>query len=285
MIDAERVRTVLLRECSRRTRLLAEETRTRSHLIHREAERLRDSVRTAQIERYATCARLRVAGGSGPVDDVHASFARDIARELTPPLSSLWLRIEVMLAELGSGQPPTDVLNDLSVLGRLAGQLAAIVKGLSCLAPDSRLDVRSVDLDAFLVEAISPLIPRLARRGVVVRPDRGPAGLRILADVEALRYVVTSLVETVAETSPIVDVTARSAENGDICLDVGGGRKPEALYAITSRDAARLVIADAIVRNLGGSVEQHIGNPCTTFTITLRAVGEPSAGMRSAGVP
>jgi hypothetical protein len=56
--------------------------------------------------------------------------------------SNLWLRIEVMLAELDAGQPSTDVVGDLLAINRLAAQLAAIANGLSCLAPESALNSR-----------------------------------------------------------------------------------------------------------------------------------------------
>ena len=285
MIDAERARTVVLRERSRRTRLLAVETRTKSGLIHREAVRVRGTVRTSRAEEDARGHRGRLAGGSGAVGDTLPPFARDIARELTPPLCNLWLRVEVMLAELDAGQPSTDVAGDLSAINRLAAQLAAITKGLSCLAPDSALDVGPVDLNALLPEVLSPLIPRLARRGVAIRPNRGRAVPPILADIDALWYVVTSLVETVAETSPTVDLTTRPDDNGDVCLDVGAGRQPEAMSAIASGDAVRLILAEAIVRNFGGSVQRHIGSSGTAFTVSFRAVCAPSTGLRSAVVP
>lgn len=230
-------------------------------------------------------AHRRLAGGSDAVEDARGPFAREVARELTSSLSSLWLRVEVMLAELSSGQSPTDIMGDLSVLSRLAGQMAAIVKGLTCFDPASSLDVTPVDLNAFLAEALSPVIPRLARRGIAVRPNRGRTALPILADAEALRYVVTSLVETVAETSATVDVSVRSGENGDVLLHVGNARGTGAGRAITSRDALKLVLADAIVRNADGTLERHIGNPATTFTVSFRAAGQRSAGPRRTLVP
>ena len=217
----------------------------------------------------ASRARRWLAGGSGAVDEPLSTFARDVARELTPALSNVWLRVEVMLAEFGSGQPPTDLLSDLSVLSRLAGQLAAIVKGLSCFGAAPSLDVGPVDLSALLPEALAPVIPRLARRGVAVRPSRGRVAMPVLADAEALRYAVTSLVEIVAETSTTVEVTLRSGENGDVRLDVGNAHRPGAMRPITSRDALKVLLADAIVRNFDGTLERQIGNPGTTFSLSF----------------
>lgn len=93
---------------------------------------------------------------------------------------------------------------------------------------------------------------------------------------------MTSLVETVADTSATVDVTTRSGANGNVHLDVGTARTPGTLRPITALDASRLVLTDAVVRTFGGTVERYIGNPATTFTVSFRAAGKPSAGVRSA---
>lgn len=45
------------------------------------------------------------------------------------------------------------------MLSRLAGQMAAIVKGLSCCEPGSSLELGRVDLNAALAEGLSPVIP------------------------------------------------------------------------------------------------------------------------------
>lgn len=241
--------------------------------------------RAARIETGARLPRRQLAGGSATLDDALQPFARDVARELTPSVSNLWLRIEVMLAEVGTDQASVNVVSDLAVLHRLAGQIVAIVKGLSCFGQGSSLDIRPIELNAFLDEALPPAIQGLAPRGIAVRHNRGEGLRPIFADADALRYAVTSLIETVAETSATVEVTTRSGADGDVRLDVGASRKPGAARVITSRDPVRLLLADAIVRNFGGSVERHIGNPGTTFAISFRAAGARPAGARSPAAP
>jgi hypothetical protein len=264
----------LIRHRSRLIRDRALETRAKSLLINGHALRIATAARAAQVERYVSGARRRVAGGSGAVDDVLPPFARAAAQEITPVLSTLWLRVETMLAEYRDGEPPADIVGELSVLSRLAGQMVGIVKGLAAFGAGASLEVGPVDLNAFLAEALPPVISRVTRNGVTLRPNHGRAVGPILADVEALRYVLTSLVETVAETTTTVDITIRSGDNGGVQLDVGNAQRPGALRAVTSRDALRLVLADAIMRNFNGTLERHVGNPVTTFTLSFPAAGQ-----------
>jgi hypothetical protein len=70
-----------------------------------------------------------------------------------------------------------------------------------------------------------------------------------------------------------VDVTTSRAD-GDVRINIGSGPKtPGPLRGITLQDPLPVALADAIVRGLGGTVEQRIGNPGSTFAILLRATG------------
>ena len=106
----------------------------------------------------------------------------------------------------------------------------------------------------------------------MVRPNLDRAIPAVLADADCLRDAVTSLIESVAERSPIVDIVTRRETNGIVRVDVGASRMPRTVREITlEADPLRLVLAQSILRSLGGTVEQRIANPGRTFTVTLRA--------------
>ena len=189
------------------------------------------------------------------------------------PLTTLWNRIEVMLAEMQSDQPPADILADLETLRRHAVQMAATVKGLICIGGEDVFELRPVNVNAVVEETLSPIVPRLARRQIDVKCLLDRAGPQALGDGDALRYVVTVLVETAAETTTRVDITTEGAADGNVQVTIGTRRESPAVRSVSPDDRVRLELADAIVRSLGGRIERRVGNPATAVVLSLRGAG------------
>jgi signal transduction histidine kinase len=200
-----------------------------------------------------------------------SAFARDVAQELTPSLMALWNRIEVMLAEARSDGLPADSLDDLEMLRHHAVRMVAIVKGLLCVSGEPVFGVGPVDLNTIVEDSLSPIVPRLARRQVEIEPLLDPTIPPVLADAEALRYALTSLVETAAETMTTVHVTTQRVGEDGARIHVGTSRLTQAeRNIIPQQDGLRVLLADAIVRSLGGTVQRRGGNPAVTYAISLR---------------
>jgi signal transduction histidine kinase len=198
------------------------------------------------------------------------TFARDVARELTPPLTALWSRIEVMLAEMSSDRPPASTPDDLEMLRRHAVRMVGTVRGLLCLSGEPVLEVRPVDLNAIVEDSLSPIASQRARRQVEIESFLDGAVTPVLADGEALRYVLTSLIETAADTMTTVQVmTQRVGEDG-VRVHIGTSRQTQAERDITPDDGLRVVLAEAIVRSLDGTLTRRDGNPVATYVISLR---------------
>lgn len=210
------------------------------------------------------------------------SFARDVGRELTPPLMTLWNRIEVMLAEARSDQPPSDFVGDLETLHRHAVRMAATVWGLLCMAGEHTFEVRPVDVNALVEDSLSTVSSRLVGRQIEVTPSLDRAIPPVLADTEALRFALVTLIEPTAETSATVDVRTCRAGDGEVQISIMVGRKAQAIRGTALGDSLRLALADAIVRSLGGRLERRGGNPSTTYVLSLRAAGESSTSAGNA---
>jgi signal transduction histidine kinase len=202
-----------------------------------------------------------------------SAFARDIAQELTPPLMALWSRIEVMQAEMASDGPPASTPHDLEMLRRQAVRMVATVKGLLCLSGGPVFKVRPIDLNTIIEESLSPVIPRLAQRQVEVHSRLDRTLPLVLADGEALGYVLTSLVETAAETMTTVHVTTgREGEDG-ARISVGTSSPTLTERHVGFHDGCRVLLAEAIVNNLGGALQREGGNPSVTYAVSLLVAG------------
>lgn len=260
----------ILQERSRRLRRCAETTRANSRFLHDHARYLRRAARDTLIE-SSTCSRRRLAGGSDYPDDASPSLARSIAHELTPALATLRFRLDAMLDESRGDEPLADLRGDLETLRRRVEQMTVIVRALTALDGESAFDLHPIDLNGIVEDVLSSVTPRLAGRAVIRRNlDRGlPA---VLADPEALRYALATLMETVADCSPTLDIATRRETSGDVRIDVGASHKSWIVRELTLQaDPLPVVLAHSIVRGLGGTLEQRIANPGRTFTATLRA--------------
>ena len=224
------------------------------------------------------------AGGSDAPNEALRAFARDVGRELTPPLMTLWNRIEVMLAEVRSDQPPSDFVGDLETLHRHAVRMVATVWGLLCIAGEPTFEVRPVDVNALIEDQLSRVSSRLVGRQIEVKSSLDRTIPPVLADTEALRFALATLIEPTAETSATVDVTTCRARDGEVQISIRDGREAHAIRGTALGGSLRLELADAIVRSLGGRIERRAGNPSATFVLSLRAAGESSASVQSASL-
>jgi signal transduction histidine kinase len=202
-----------------------------------------------------------------------SAFARDIAQELTPPLMALWSRIEVMQAEMAGDGPPASIPDDLEMLRRQAVRMVATVKGLLCIGGGPVFKVRPIDLNAIVEESLSPVIPRLAHRQVEIHSRLDQTLPPVLADGEALSYVLTSLVETAAEMMTTVHVTTQREGEDGARISVGTSRPTLTGRDVGPHDGYRVLLAEAIVNNLGGALQRERGNPAVTYVVSLLVAG------------
>jgi hypothetical protein len=267
--EAARTQAIVLRDCSASFRHHARTTYLRSH-------RLRGLARDLLLQSVLIRPRRCLAGGSDAPSEALRSFARDVGRELTPSLTTLWNRIEVMLAEVRSDVPPSDLVGDLETLRRHAARMAAIVNGLFCISGEHTFAAQPIDPNGLVEDSLSTAVSQRVRSRIAVALNLDRTIPAVLADSDALRFALTALIEAAAETARTVDVTTRRAGDDEVLISIGNGPDGHGVRSLALQDALRLELADAIVRNLGGRVERRDGNPSTTFVISLRAAGESS---------
>jgi nitrogen-specific signal transduction histidine kinase len=238
-------------------------------MTHARSRALCAAARDVLHQRVAISPRRQLAGGSGATDETR-SFAREVGRELGRPLTTLWNRIEVMLAEMQGAQPPADLLSDLETLRRHAAQMVAIVKGLICLGGERVFELRPVNVNAVVEQTLSPIVPRLAGRQIDIRWALDQTVPQALGDGDALGYALTVLVETAAAPKARLDITTNGAADGGGQVTIGTRRESQAVPGVNPDALVRLELVDAIVRSLGGRLERRVGNPVATVVLSLR---------------
>ena len=216
--------------------------------------------------------------------DIGSMTAR-IAHDFGNPLAGLIMTAERILqritrdpaAAIESVKPAAEIL--LTTTKRLDG----LVREFKEFAREQRLDLREIELPAFLGEVVSTWEPEAAGRGISLQTDVGQAPSTIRGDPNKLRRVLDNLVknalEAVERGPGVVRVAATAQEPGKVRIAVedSGPGVPEgtdvfALFETTkaSGTGLGLPICMQIVVAHGGDLE-HASRPSggTVFSVEL----------------
>ncbi len=235
----------------------------------------------------------RMAGSLARAEEARRNQTADVAHELRTPLSVLQGALEAML----DGVYPANRENLLSALAQVR-TLVRLVEDLRVLAladaGQLRLDVASLDLAAFLQQAVEAHQIQAQQRGVALALDVPAALPPVLADRDRLAQVVGNLLSNALRYVPKgghISVRAASQE-GEVAVavaDDGPGMPPEDLSHLFERfwraDPARrrttggsglgLTIARSLVQAHGGRIwAESVEGHGSTFTFTLPVVTE-----------
>jgi two-component system, OmpR family, phosphate regulon sensor histidine kinase PhoR len=233
------------------------------------------------------------------LESLRRDFVANVSHELKTPLAAIQGLVETI-----QGDPEMPVATRERFLERIhiqSERLSSLVRDLLAL---SRLDeeqglVRDVepcDLAAMVQAVVHELGPLAERRGLVLDAQLPGAGCFVAADTEALRQVVTNLVDNAVKYTAKGSVRAVVAANGTYArfevIDTGIGLGPadrdrifERFYRVDrarSRDDGGTGLGLSIVKNtvlaLGGrlGVDSELGKG-STFWVEL-PLAEGGAG-------
>jgi len=214
-------------------------------------------------------------------------LARRLAHELKNPLYPLQITVENMQRARESHPEEFDEVfreGAATLLAELAN-LRQIVARFSDFAKMPAPELRSVDFDKLVAEALKLMEPQLARAGVDARLELDPNVGRVRADAEqmtgALRNLVLNAIDAMAQGGVLTVRTIGLASGVRLeVADTGQGLTPEECARLltpyyttkTHGTGLGLAIVQSVVSDHGGriTVESHPGKG-TTFRIDLVA--------------
>jgi signal transduction histidine kinase len=234
-----------------------------------------------------------MAARLGRTERLRRALVADVAHELRTPLTNLMAQLEAMQDGLAQADGPA-----LASLHEEVVHLARLIDDLEELAAADagqvRLDLRSLVLGEELERAMTALVPRATRAGVLLTlvPAPGPPA-RVRADARRLGQVMRNLLDNALAHTPAggrVTVTTRAEPGGAggqlavTVADTGVGIADEHLARIFDRfyrvDPSRaretggsglgLAIVRQYVELMGGTVEvTSRAGAGTSLTFTL----------------
>lgn len=225
------------------------------------------------------------------------AFIADASHELRTPLASIrgYAQLAQDAGDPGTGPAPVRE-RSLDRIESEAARMGALVEDLLLLARlDAGQPLLREPVDAALLAIETTDDARVAHPDHVWRVEVD-ASIELSGDERRLRQVLINLLgNAAAHTPPGTTVTVSAERAGDearlVVADDGPGIDPELLPRLFDRfsrgDAARnrasgstglgLSIAEAIVREHGGTIAVAQGEPGTVFTVALPAA---AAGAR-----
>ena len=244
-----------------------------THIIHR-VEDVTDVVVLQARHREQETAHTRQLEHMRESDRAKDEFIAIISHELRTPMTSIlgWTRM-LSLGDLDA-ETHRDAINALERSTRAQAKLIEDLLDESRIASGRlRLDVRAVDVETLVDEAVRAARPNAEARNVTVSFERGPERLESMGDPARLQQVVGNVLgNAIKFTAEGGNVTVRVSRAGSLAhievKDDGQGIRPEVLPFIFERfrqgDVSRerqsgLGLGLAITRHLiemhGGSVE------------------------------
>ncbi|MHB0875744.1 MAG: ATP-binding protein [Anaerolineae bacterium] len=249
----------------------------------------------------AVCTPIAGARNSGEVlvlqdlsqvrrlETVRRDFISNISHELRTPLASLKALVETL--QDGALEDPEAAPGFLRAMEVELDSLAQMVQELLELSriESGQVPVRVANVAAAEVvrESVGRLAPQAERAGLTLAVDLPPDDVRVLADVERMRQVVTNIVHNAIKFTPsggrvMVRAVTRGSEVVFSVSDTGPGIPAADMPRIFERfykaDRARatggtglgLAIAKHIVQAHGGRIwaESRVGQG-STFYFTL----------------
>jgi two-component system sensor kinase FixL len=188
---------------------------------HDITERRRAETRVRELEKLAA-ERERLA-------DIGAITAK-IAHDLGNPLSGVSMQAQVVLqrARRDPNRPLGSVTKQLEQLVSEVRRLEELIREFLSFAREQRLDLRAIDLPAFLNEVVELWRPVASAHGVNLELRGAEAVPRLEADESKLRRVLDNLVKNAIEAlgegpgEVTISVIAPSAEKARITVEDDG---------------------------------------------------------------
>jgi PAS domain S-box-containing protein len=277
------------------------------HIVHDVTERQHAEEERASLLAAEQAARAEAEAANRAKDE----FLATVSHELRAPLTAMlgWTRMlrSRMLDETASQHALETIERNVAIQTRLIEDLLDVSR---IITGRLRLDVRAVDLNAIIREALDAVLPAAEAKAIHVEAVLEPAAARFLGDPARLQQVVWNLVSNAVKftaTGGRVEVRLEidGTEARITVTDTGQGISPEFLPHVferfrqaessSGRVHGGLGLGLAIVRHLvelhGGTVRaasSGIGRG-STFSVTLpcRAMepAAPSAPARTPALP
>ncbi|WP_372594589.1 sensor histidine kinase [Actinotalea sp.] len=228
------------------------------------------------------------------VEETRTRMLADLAHEMRTPVSVLGGYLEAIAdgVEVADAATIGMLREQVERLARLSEDVALVTTAEEGRLP---LDLRLVDLDEVVREAVAQQSGAYADRGVRLTVDSG-AGAVVLADPDRLGQVVTNLLDNARRHTPpegaVQVVVERQGEAVEVAVaDTGEGIAAADLPRVFERffrvDAARdrahggsgigLAIALAIARAHGGTLTAASDGPGSGARFTLRLAAAPTS--------
>jgi two-component system, cell cycle sensor histidine kinase and response regulator CckA len=224
-----------------------------------------------------------------------ARFASGVAHDFNNLLTIVRSYADLLMYQLGADESR---VADLQQIKRATDRAASLARQLLLFSRRSPQAPRRLRLGAFLVE-LRPMLERLARPGITLSLDPGPATIDVVADAEQLERVLINLVVNAVDaiaTSGVITIHVETsqldphaAEVADVrpgtfavivVKDTGIGMTPDSLAHVfepffTTKAPGHgtglgLATVFGIVRQAGGQIDvESAPKRGTTFRVLL----------------
>ncbi len=229
-------------------------------------------------------------------------LSASIAHEINNPLAGILTFSKLVIRTLEAG-PPDDasrreLVRNLALVQRETERCSAIVRSLLDFARDRPVELRRMNANAAVEEALQLIAHQAALQGLTLERRLAPTP-DVMGDFGQLRQAVVNVVLNAVQAmgkSGTLTVTTRAAKDGGVEIavaDTGPGIEKDALQRLfepffTTKEKGTglgLSVVYGILQRHGGDVEvQSERGRGTTFTLKLPAMARPgSPGTAPAG--
>jgi signal transduction histidine kinase len=238
-----------------------------------------DELQTSE-EKVLRSERLATAG----------QLAAAVAHDIRNPLSSIRMQAQLLRTKLQPGEVNQQVL--ASIL-REIDRVERVVRGLLDLVKPVELDLKPVQVDELVEQALAIVEAQLAHRKIAVERRLDATLPSPLLDGDRIVQALLNVIENAADAMPtggtLGIATSASADRSAIRIEVsddGEGIRPDvrdklfAPFFTTKREGIGLGLVNTrgIVERHGGSIELLAGRPRGTRAVITLPVAPPRAG-------
>jgi two-component system phosphate regulon sensor histidine kinase PhoR len=229
------------------------------------------------------------------LEQMRQQFIANVSHELKTPLSSIKAYTETLLA--GASKDPVHCERFLNRIDEQAGHLHQLIMDMLSLArieaSQSSMELANVPVDGVVRRCLADYEPQAAARQVALESLSGESNIRVRADEEGLRQILSNLIDNAIKYTPAGGrVTVNCSAEGATAIievaDSGVGIPPEHHDRLFERfyrvDKARsrelggtglgLSIVKHLCQSMGGSVAvaSQVGTG-SRFTVRLPLAG------------
>jgi two-component system NtrC family sensor kinase len=168
---------------------------------------------------------------SNRLSAVGAMYA-GLSHEINNPLGILCARVQLLLGSAPDKHLDAETVQDLAVIERQAGRIAAIVRGLLAFTRKADAPMQPVDVNAVVRDVVTLVEKPLLAQRVDVRAELQPALPPLVGSPEQIAQVLVNLVNNARDAMPdggtlTLRTRARGGQVVAEVRDTGPGLAPE----------------------------------------------------------